>query len=230
MNKIVIIGSPGAGKSTFAQILGELLHVEVIHLDRLFWQTGWKEFPRNVRIKIQQHYLDSRERWIMEGTYLSSSDDRLNAADTIIFLGLPRLLCLWRIIKRHFETSHQYRLDLPDGCTDKLSLRCIAKVLVFPHRGLKQFMRKIHQIRICEVNQPKQTTILLFRSPKDVNIFLHTIQKQKPFFSEEQDSVLEYFSEMQYPYVLPPRRPLSQRILEILPSSLPHTPLSINTR
>lgn len=218
MNKIVIIGSPGAGKSTFAQALGQILNVEVIHLDRLFWQAGWKELPKDVRIKIQQQYLSYKDRWIMEGTYVSSSDDRLNAADTIIFLGTPRLICLWRIIKRHIETFRQYRLDLPDGCTDKLSLRCIIKVLVFPHRGLRQFMQKIHQIRTREVNQQEKKTIHLFRSPKDVDIFLRTLQKQDPSLPETH-----------YPRALTPHRPLSQRILEILPSLPPHTPLSMNS-
>ena len=42
MNKIVIIGSPGAGKSTFAHELGAILNIDVIYLDRHFWKTGWK--------------------------------------------------------------------------------------------------------------------------------------------------------------------------------------------
>ena len=49
MEKIVIIGSPGAGKSTFARKLGSILKIKVVHLDRVFWQPGWKEKPKILR-------------------------------------------------------------------------------------------------------------------------------------------------------------------------------------
>jgi adenylate kinase family enzyme len=68
--RIVIIGSAGAGKSTLAQKLGSVLNIEVIHLDRYFWQPKWKEKPRDTRIEILQE-LVQEERWIIEGTYLS---------------------------------------------------------------------------------------------------------------------------------------------------------------
>lgn len=229
MNRIVIIGSSGAGKSTFAQALGKLLQVDVIHLDRLFWQAGWKELPRSVRREIQQYYLNQRERWIMEGTYLSSSDDRLNAADTIIFLGLPRLLCLWRIIKRHITTYRQYRLDLPDGCTDKLSLRCVAKVLIFPHRGFKQFMRKINLIREREANQPQQKTIFLFHSAKDVDAFLDNLQKHRSSGLEERRHTLAHLSGSQHQHTPTTNPPFAQHLCAMLPC-IQHTPVSINSR
>jgi hypothetical protein len=143
MDKIVVIGSAGSGKSTFAQALSEKLQIEVIHLDRHFWQPGWKERPRAARIAILQNLVRDKGQWIIEGTYLSSSDDRLQAADTIIFLDIPRLLCLWHVIMRHITYLGHSRPDLPDGCTDKISLFSILKVLVFPHRGRKLLLSKI---------------------------------------------------------------------------------------
>jgi GTPase SAR1 family protein len=52
MNKIVIIGSPAAGKTTFARKLGSKLHMKVVHPDRKFWLPGWKEKHRDTRIDI----------------------------------------------------------------------------------------------------------------------------------------------------------------------------------
>jgi hypothetical protein len=46
MKKILVIGSGGAGKSTFAKRLGGLLGINVIHLDALYWQPGWIEPPK----------------------------------------------------------------------------------------------------------------------------------------------------------------------------------------
>ncbi len=134
MDKIAIIGSPGAGKSTLAQQLGESLNIEIIYLDRYFWQPDWRKKPRDARIEILNE-LVRKERWIIEGTYLDSSEPRLNAADTIIFLDIPPWLCLHRIRQRHNKYKGQPRPDLPDGCSDKLNLTCVLKVLGFPLRG-----------------------------------------------------------------------------------------------
>jgi adenylate kinase family enzyme len=172
MQKIVIIGPPGAGKSTFAQILGNILDIEVIHLDRYFWQPGWKEYPRKARIAIQQQLVRGKDRWIIEGTYLGSSDSRLEVADTIIFLDMPRLVCLWRAIKRHITYRGYSRLDIPDGCTDRLSLLYILKVLVFPHKGRKWLLAKIKEIRAEEANELEKKTILTYSSRDEVEYFL----------------------------------------------------------
>src|SRR6266851_5121279 len=108
MEKIVIIGSPGAGKSTFARKLGSILTIKVVHLDRVFWRYDWQEKPRETRIDILQKLVQEKQ-WLIEGTYLGSSEPRLNKADTIIFLDIPFLLCLERIIKRHRKPRSEER-------------------------------------------------------------------------------------------------------------------------
>ena len=84
MSRVVIIGSPGAGKSTLARDLGRKLNINIVHLDRIFWEQGWKEKPRETRIDILQKIVQEKQ-WIIEGTYLGASEPRLNASDTIIF-------------------------------------------------------------------------------------------------------------------------------------------------
>lgn len=163
MDKIAIIGSPGAGKSTLAQQLGESLNIEIVHLDCYFWQPDWREKPRDTRIEIMRA-LVRKERWIIEGTYLGSSEPRLNAADTIIFLDIPPWLCLHRIIQRHHKYKGQARPDLPDGCSDNLTLTCVLKVLAFPFRG-----RRTLQQMLCSY---KSKRIIRLRSGKEVKDFL----------------------------------------------------------
>ena len=163
MEKIVIIGSPGAGKTTLAKELGSILKIKVFHLDRFFWQRGWKRKTRDTRIDILQ-MLVREKQWIIEGTYLSSSEPRLNRADTIIFLDIPFLLCLQRIIHRHNEYKGQSRPDLPDGCSDNFNLICILKVLAFPIRGRRTLKQKLRKY------QSKQ--IIWLRSGKEVKDFL----------------------------------------------------------
>jgi adenylate kinase family enzyme len=163
MDKIAIIGSPGSGKSTLAHQLGESLNIEIIHLDRYFWQPDWKEKPRDARIEIMRD-LVRKERWIIEGTYLDSSEPRLNAADAIIFLDIPPWLCLHRIRQRHNKYKGQSRPDLPDRCSDNLNLTCILKVLAFPVRGRRTLKQKLRSY--------KSKQIIRLRSDKEVEDFL----------------------------------------------------------
>jgi adenylate kinase family enzyme len=176
MEKIVIIGSPGAGKSTLARKLGRKLHIKVVHLDRNFWQPGWKEKPRDMRIDILKKLVQEKQ-WIIEGTYLDSSEPRLRAADTIIFLDVASSLCLWRIIKQHYKCQGNPRHDLKEGCEDKLNLIRTLKVLVFPFRGRRTLKQKLRKF-------PPEKVIWL-RSSNEVEDFLVKI---KPHADEKRQS------------------------------------------
>lgn len=170
MQRIVVIGSPGAGKTTFARRLGHHLHIEVTHLDRFFWGPKWKEKPREERIKIQRNLVHGG-KWIIEGTYLDSSDERLHAADTVIFLDVPRLVCLQRAIKRRFKYRSKSRPDLPVGCREKLRFPYILKVLVFPERGRVLFLQKINEIENNLLQMENKTLCFWLKSDDDIEDF-----------------------------------------------------------
>ena len=55
MKKVVIIGSGGAGKSTFARRLGEMSGIEVFHLDKLYWKPNWTKTPKDEWAKIVEN-------------------------------------------------------------------------------------------------------------------------------------------------------------------------------
>jgi adenylate kinase family enzyme len=181
MDKIVIIGSPAAGKSTLARDLGSILHINVVHLDRVFWEPGWKEKPRDKRIGILQQIVQEKQ-WIIEGTYLGSSEPRLNAADTIIFLDINPAICLQRIVKRHREYRGCTRYDIPEGCYDKLSMFRILKVVVFPFKGKRELKQKLRNY------ESKQ--IFRLRSTKGVESFLARLEAQA---NEEKQSLGIHF-------------------------------------
>ena len=179
MEKIVIIGSPGSGKSTLARKLGRKLHIKVVHLDRIFWQPGWEKKPLDTRREILLH-LVLEKQWIIEGTYLDSSEPRFWAADTIIFLDIPSFICLQRIIKQHYKSQGHPRHDLKEGCEDKLNLIRILKVLGFPFRGRRTLIQKL--------NNYESKQIIWLRSNKEVEGFLAQLEFELKADKKRQSS------------------------------------------
>ena len=119
MKRILIIGHPGAGKSTFAVKLGEVLKLPVVHLDKEFWNPDWQPTRRDVwRQRVES--LVSSDTWIIDGSYDSTLDIRLPRADTVIVLNFSRYLCFWRLLKRTLTNFRGVRPDMADGCPEKL--------------------------------------------------------------------------------------------------------------
>lgn len=116
LQRIAIIGSPGAGKATLARELSRRLNLPLYHLDRMFWQPNWVATPREAFV-AEQERLTRADRRIFDGNYNGSLPIRLAAADTIIFLDLPISLCLGSVLRRSFQNTQ--RPDMGDGCPEK---------------------------------------------------------------------------------------------------------------
>lgn len=170
VKRIAIIGSSGAGKSTLARQLGSLLAIPVIHLDKLFWQSGWIQTPRDEWNTLQKQFVE-QERWIMDGNYRSSLDMRLVAADTIIFLDFPVLLCLYRVLKRRFQYAGKSRPDMNEGCPERIDWGHVKWIWNYPRDGRVSAIQKIQKYS-------SGREIIILRNPKRVKQFLQEVRKR----------------------------------------------------
>jgi adenylate kinase family enzyme len=120
--RVLILGSPGSGKSTLARSLSVRLDVPVIHLDVLWWEPRWVEAgSARFQGRIATH-LD-QDGWIIDGNYTRHGfDARLDRADTVIWLDLPRWLCLCRVTVRAIQLWGKTRPDMGADCPEKLDL------------------------------------------------------------------------------------------------------------
>ena len=134
MKRVLLIGSGGAGKSTLARRLGERLGLEVIHLDKLYWLPGWVEPPKDEWARKVEE-LCGREAWIMDGNYSGTLDVRLPACDTVIFLDLPRVVCVWRVLKRRVMYRDGGRPDVAEGCHEKFNVEFLLWVWNYSKRS-----------------------------------------------------------------------------------------------
>ena len=118
MERVIIIGCGGAGKSTLARKLGEKTGLPVVHLDRIWWEPGnWQhisqeEFARRLAPELQ------KPRWILDGNFNRTIETRLEACDTVIYLDYPRLVCVKNWLGRVIRNWGKARPDMGEDCAE----------------------------------------------------------------------------------------------------------------
>ena len=115
-HRILILGCPGSGKSTFARRLGARTGLPVVHLDNIWWRADGTHVSREEFDRALDDLLQG-EQWIMDGDYSRTYEVRLRAADTVIFLDYPESVCMAGIVAR----VGQPRPDMPwtEGTLDR---------------------------------------------------------------------------------------------------------------
>lgn len=111
MRRVLVIGSGGAGKTTFARALADRTGLPLVHLDAEHWRPG-RAVPPSGEWEVTVDRRIRRPEWIMDGNYGGTLPRRLDACDTVIFLDRRRLTCLWRVLRRrrvHESESRTHR-------------------------------------------------------------------------------------------------------------------------
>ncbi|MDE6760905.1 MAG: adenylate kinase [Lachnospiraceae bacterium] len=156
MLKVIVIGCPGAGKSTFARKLRELTGLPLYYLDMLWHKPDQTNISRE-EFDVRLSEMMKEEKWIIDGNYLRTLEMRLKECDTVFLLDYPLEICLSgaqeRIGKRRedlpwleTELDEEFRQWILDFQKDQLP--CIYGLL-------KQYQKDCH--------------IVIFRSRKEAD-------------------------------------------------------------
>jgi adenylate kinase family enzyme len=141
-----VVGSGGAGKSTFARRLSAITGLPVIHLDRHYWKAGWVPTPSD-EWNAMAAELAERPEWIMDGNYGGSLSLRVPRCDAVVFFDFPRIVCLWGVVKRRFRFSSQSRPDMAEGCHERLSLEFLWWIWRYPKRSRQRIIGALAKAR-----------------------------------------------------------------------------------
>ena len=166
MERIIIIGCGGAGKSTLARQLGEKLNIPVVHLDKLFWKPGWveetpEEFDRKLAAELE------KPRWIMDGNFNRTMPQRVEKCDTIIYLDFNRFTCLMGVIKRVITSYGKSRPDMGEGCPERVDMEFLKWVWNY-NRDKKERNYRL-------LNEADHAETIVLKNRRAVKQFLKTI-------------------------------------------------------
>ena len=167
MKKIIILGSPGAGKSTFSFALAEKTGLPVYHLDQMFWRAGWVSVTKE-DFDAELAETLTKEEWIFDGNYSRTIPMRLEKCDTVFYLDYPRLVCFFGVVRRVLGSLGKTRPDMAEGCPERFDLEFLQYTWKF---------RKKQREKLFGLLEGANAEIHIFRSRKEAKRYLDGMEK-----------------------------------------------------
>lgn len=168
MNRVLIIGNAGSGKSTFARKLAHKTGLPLVHLDRLYWRGEWEHVSREAFDSLLQTELEKPE-WIIDGNFNRTIPHRLSYCDHVFFFDLPTVTCLWGITKRIFQSYGRTRADMGGNCPERFDRQKIPL-----YRNVLAFNRQ-HRAHYHRMLEESGVSVTLFRSRSQAERFLRSL-------------------------------------------------------
>ncbi|MBR4872439.1 MAG: adenylate kinase [Clostridia bacterium] len=161
MKKIIVIGCPGSGKSTFSRALRDKTGLPLYHLDMMYWNADKTTVPKEeFRLKLAE--LLTEDAWIIDGNYSSTMEARMAACDTVFFLDYPVEICLAGIRERQGKP----RADMPWIETEDDE-----EFLTF----VKDFSEKSRPTVLALLEQYRHKKIVTFHTRTEADEYLNRI-------------------------------------------------------
>lgn len=170
MAKIIIIGCPGSGKSTMTFKLKEILNYPVLHLDKIYHIDNHTRISREELVRKVDTFAKSNNHWIIDGNYISTIEQRVNLADTVILLNIDTEICLQNAIAR---SKKERTADMADGFDNsKIEDEFIESIIKFKADTLPRIFRILELYK----NEKK---IIILKDYEEINTFILNLTKKK---------------------------------------------------
>lgn len=118
--RVLVIGSSAGGKSTLSRRIAATFDLRYISLDRdVRWLPGWTVRDRGEQRMLTEQFV-AMDRWVIDGTNVSSLDLRAPRADLVIWMRPHRMRAMWQLAKRVWGSYGKVREDMAEGCPEQL--------------------------------------------------------------------------------------------------------------
>ena len=161
MSKIIVIGSPGAGKSVFSQKLKDITNLPLYHLDMLYHNADGTHISKE-ELEDKLREIFKNDNWIIDGNYQRTLEMRLKECDTVFLLDFPTEVCLEGAKSR----VGKKREDMP-WVEEKLDEKFKQCIIYFSNEKLP----KIYEL----LNKYKDNlNIIIFKSREEADNYIRT--------------------------------------------------------
>lgn len=172
MNKIVVIGGNGSGKTTFAKILGNQLNIPVTHMDKICRTDNWQRANEDVIRKTLTSIM-SAPKWIIDGNDTKTLPLRLKKCDTVFYFDFNTITCFYGVLKRTFANYGKHRDDV--GGENNIEKFDMAKITFL--KEIINFNRKNRKRYYEMISENSDIKRIVFKSRKQVNAYLNHIMQ-----------------------------------------------------
>ena len=165
MKKMIVIGCPGSGKTTFAERLNKITSIPLYHLDAIWHKPDKTHISREDFDQAISEIFNTSE-WIIDGNYNRTIEMRLLECDTVFLFDLPTEVC----IQGATDRLGKERYDLP-WLETELDPSFRQFIVDFPNDSLPRIYELIEK-------HGKDKEVVVFKSREDVDDFLEYIKSR----------------------------------------------------
>ena len=161
--KIIVIGSPGGGKSYVSIKMSKIIEVPVYHMDKIYWHEDKTHISRE-ELMEKINIIMNKEEWIIDGNYISTIEQRINYAETIVYLDFTTEQCVEGVKSR----MGVKREDMPwvEETLDEEFLNFVIKFRDETKPRIEKLLEKY-----------KGKNVIRFTTREEIQSFLDGIQK-----------------------------------------------------
>ena len=163
MRKVIVIGCPGSGKSTFSRVLQSKTGIPLYHLDMLYWNADKTTVEKSLFIERLRDVM-KKEEWIIDGNYSRTIEVRIQNSDTIFLFDLPTEVCLQGATERLGKA----RYDVP-WIDMTLNPELKQQIEEFPEKVLPRIYELLEKHRDGKA-------VIVFKSREDADVYINEIR------------------------------------------------------